>query len=115
MPDTWTVSPTAVQKNGAAITGYVAHALLVRSNQEGAPFSEISLVVRIISPPSEAAREAPLVPLSSAERAMVMTEYAAHPAFTEWRSKPGDTINFSGAVTAGVGMQPGMLVGFDPL
>jgi len=111
VPDTWVVTPTSVTKNGAAITGYTAHALSIRHNTEGSsPFSEQVLVVRIIDPASEAAREAPLTPLSTANQAIVLAEYAYRPAFTEWRSKPGDTITFSGSVTAGSGsqgMQPG--------
>ncbi len=115
MADTWTVTPTSVLKNGNPIISYVAHALTVRYNTEGTPFAETSLVVRIRDAPSEAARQAPLLTLPTATAALVIAEYAAHPAFTEFRSKPGDTINFSGAVTAGAGMQPGTLAGGDPL
>ena len=115
MADTWVVTPTSVTLNGSAIAGYVAHSLLVRSNQEGKSFSEVSLAVRIIDPHSEAAREAPLAPLTTAEKAMVLAEYAQYPSYSEYRSKPGDTIVFSGSVTEGTGLQPSAIGGTDPI
>jgi len=106
MPDVWTVSPSAVQRNGGAIAGYVAHSLILRSNTEHVPFTEVALVVRVIDPHSEAAREAPLATLTTNERSMVLAEYAQYPSFSEYKSKPGDTINFSGSFTTGLGEQP---------
>jgi hypothetical protein len=111
MPDTWTLTPTSVQKNGAAIVGFVAFALSVRFNTESIPFAETTLSVRIIDPHSEANREAPLAPLSAIEKTIVLGEYAGHPSFSEYRSKPGDTIEFAGTVIAGPGAQPGTLSG----
>ena len=116
MADSWVVTPTSVTKNGSAITGYVSHALLVRNNTESKAFVEVSLAVRIIDPKSEAMREAPLSPLSAAEQALVMAAYAQYPSYSEWRSKPGDTITFSGTVTEAAGIQPaGTLAGTSAL
>ena len=115
MPDTWTVTPTSVVKNGAPIAGYVAHSLIVRHNTESAPFAETSLVVRVRDAPTEANRAAPIIVLTAAEQTMLEAEFAAHPAFTEFRSKPGDTIDFSGSVNAAAGVQPSQLGGVDVL
>jgi hypothetical protein len=113
--DTWTVTPTSVQKNGAPIVGYVAHELLIRNNIEGKPFSEVSIAVRVIDAQSEANREAPLATLPAGTQAIVLGEYAMRPAFTEFRTKPGDIINFSGSYTAGSGNQPASPAGSDLL
>ncbi len=115
MPDIWVVSPTTVTKNGLAVTGYIAHEASIRTNTESHPFTEVSLVVRVVDPQSEGAREHQIVPLTAAEQAMVMAEFAHYPTYSEWRSKPGDTVTFAGTFTSGSGPQPGNIAGTDPL
>lgn len=90
--NSWAVTPTGVTKNGAAITGYVAHALVLKNSTESNGQLEATLVVRVDDAASEAQRNAQVAALPTAVKDTLNAENALRPTVREIRAQAGDTI-----------------------
>lgn len=95
MPDTYIVTPTAVRKNGAAITGLIGFRVELAVDNESNAFTAFSLVMKIKDAPSDTARTGAVATLTTAEKALLTTENTIRPTTREAHSLPGDTVKIA--------------------